>query len=167
FIVVGGVRGAAVYSLSFFFSRFGAPADLHSFPTRRSSDLLAVRLVDELAALGMDQIVLVSAAPASAGPHALVSAPVALRTRMGEIVRSFEAAAATEAAVAARSRGIPLVVVRPDRNPVGPFDFEGVYDERSDGGRTVAELLQLGYADAYHHLIEPMVAAAETPDALA
>ncbi|MFO7301159.1 MAG: hypothetical protein DIU54_001950 [Acidobacteriota bacterium] len=128
---------------------------------------LAVRLVDELAALGMEQIVLVSAAPASAGPHALVSAPVALRTRMGEIVRSFEAAAATEAAVAARSRGIPLVVVRPDHNPVGPFDFEGVYDERSDRRRTVAELLQLGYADAYHHLIEPMVAAAETPDALA
>src|SRR5690554_7031820 len=29
--------------LCFFFSRFGYPRDLHSFPTRRSSDLLRVR----------------------------------------------------------------------------------------------------------------------------
>jgi hypothetical protein len=49
----------------------------------------------------------------------------------------------------------------PDHNPIGPFDFDGVYDARSDRRRTVSELLNQGYADAYHHFIEPLLAAGE------
>ena len=41
------------------------------------------------------------------------------------------------------------------------FDFGGTYDEASDRQRTVAELMQQGYADAYRHFIEPVVAAGD------
>jgi len=44
-------------------------------------------------------------------------------------------------------------------NPVGPLDFAGVYDERSDRIHTIAELVDRGYEDAYRQFIEPVVAA--------
>jgi hypothetical protein len=47
-----------------------------------------------------------------------------------------------------------VFVVRPDHNPIGPFDFEGRYDDASDRQRTVNELIAQGHADAYHHLID-------------
>jgi hypothetical protein len=54
-----------------------------------------------------------------------------------------------------------VFVIRPDHNPIGPFDFAGTYDETSDRSRTVAELLQQGYDDAYRQFIEPVVASGE------
>lgn len=122
---------------------------------------LAARLVDEVVAYGVDQIVLVSAAPEPAARHQLNAPPVRLRARMGEVLRSFESAATTEAAAVASASSARVVVIRPDHNPIGPFDFEGVFDARSDRRRTVAELLQQGYADAYHHFIEPLLAAGD------
>lgn len=80
---------------------------------------------------------------------------------MGEVLRSFESAATTEAAAVASASSARVVVIRPDHNPIGPFDFDGVYDARSDRRRTVSELLNQGYADAYHHFIEPLLAAGE------
>jgi hypothetical protein len=44
-------------------------------------------------------------------------------------------------------------------NPLGPLDFGGVFDERSDRIHTVAELVDRGYEDAYRQFIEPVVAA--------
>jgi hypothetical protein len=125
---------------------------------------IATRLVEELAALGVEQIILVGPAPPPARPHAVRPAPASLRARMGELVRSLETAALSDATAAAVSRCSSVFVIRPDHNPIGPFDFTGVYDEASDRQRTVAELMQQGYADAYHHLIEPMVAASEPSD---
>ena len=58
---------------------------------------------------------------------------------------------------AGRFRG--LYVVRPPHNPVGPLDFSGVYDERSDRHFSLGELVDRGYEDAYHQFIEPVVAA--------
>ena len=52
-----------------------------------------------------------------------------------------------------------LYVIRPAHNPVGPLDFGGVYDERSDRRYAVAELVDRGYEDAYRQFIEPVVAA--------
>ena len=52
-------------------------------------------------------------------------------------------------------------MIRPDHNPIGPFDFRGTYDEASDRRRTLAELMQQGYADAYRHFIEPIVAVGD------
>jgi hypothetical protein len=52
-------------------------------------------------------------------------------------------------------------VIRPDHNPLGPFDFAGTYDQASDRRRTLSELLDQGYHDAYRQFIEPVVAAGE------
>ena len=41
--------------------------------------------------------------------------------------------------------------------PLGPLDFGGVYDERSDRRHTLAELIDRGYEDAYRQFIEPVV----------
>lgn len=83
---------------------------------------------------------------------------------MGEFLRSMETAALHDGCLAAASRFASVFVVRPDHNPIGPFDFGGVYDEASDRQRTVAELIEQGYADAYRHFIEPVVAAGERND---
>ena len=58
---------------------------------------------------------------------------------------------------ARRFRGV--FVVRPAHNPIGPFDFGGVYDEASDRRRPLTELMQQGYDDAYAAFIDPDVAA--------
>ena len=42
---------------------------------------------------------------------------------------------------------------------VGPFDFEGGFDDRSDRRQNLAELMSRGYEDAYHQFIEPVVGA--------
>ena len=127
---------------------------------------LAVRLVDELAALGVEQIILVSPAGPAALPHGMRARPVDFRARMGEVVRSIETAVLDDAARAAAARFSGVFVIRPDHNPIGPFDFGGVYDESSDRRRTTAELMQQGYADAYRHFIEPIVAAGERIEAI-
>jgi hypothetical protein len=84
-----------------------------------------------------------------------------LRGRAGEFVRSIETAALHDAATLASARFSGTFVVRPDHNPIGVFDFGGVYDEASDRQQTVTALLQLGYEDAYRQFIEPTVAAGE------
>jgi hypothetical protein len=77
----------------------------------------------------------------------------------------MESAAMAEATAAAVRRGASVFVIRPAHNPIGPFDFAGVYDEASDRHRGITELLALGYADAFHHLIEPVVAAGDGSEA--
>ncbi len=52
-----------------------------------------------------------------------------------------------------------LYVIRPEHNPVGPLDFAGVHDERSDRRYSVAELVDRGYEDAYRQFIDPVVGA--------
>jgi len=49
--------------------------------------------------------------------------------------------------------------VRPAHNPVGPFDFSGGYDDRSQRRQGLGELMNRGYEDAYHQFIEPVVGA--------
>jgi hypothetical protein len=122
---------------------------------------LVTRLIDELAAIGVEQLILVSPAPPSAGPHAMRPRPIDLRAHIGELVRSMESAAISDASVLARERFSGVFLVRPEHNPIGPFDFGGTYDEASDRQRTVAELIEQGRADAYRHFIEPAVAAGE------
>jgi hypothetical protein len=122
---------------------------------------LAARLIDEMVAIGVEQVIIISPAPPPAAPHAMRARPLDLRARIGELVRSIETAALTEAAAIALRRCPSVFVVRPDHNPLGPFDFAGAYDEASDRQRTVSELIEQGHADAYHHLIEPIVSATE------
>jgi hypothetical protein len=127
---------------------------------------LVTRLIDELAGIGVEQVILVSPAPAPALPHTLRSRPIELRSRVGEIVRSMETAALADAAATAISRFSGVFVVRPDYNPIGTFDFQGTYDERSDRQRSIAELIDQGYADAYRLFIEPVVATGERVETL-
>ena len=122
---------------------------------------IVARLIDELANVGVEQVILVNPAPPPAGPHGMRARPLGLRARLGEIVRSMETAALQDASAAAATRFSGVFVIRPAHNPIGPFDFAGTYDEGSDRRRTVEELMAQGYADAYRLFIEPVVAAGE------
>jgi hypothetical protein len=114
-----------------------------------------LRLVDEAVGAGAEQIILVSPAPPPAGPHTIEAARRDLRGRAGEYLAAVETAALGDAA-----RAAPIVfVIRPAHNPIGPFDFGGAYDERSDRRHGLGELVDRGYEDAYRQFIEPMVGA--------
>jgi hypothetical protein len=122
---------------------------------------LPVRLIDELAQLGVEQVILVSAAEPPSVPHGMRVKDADLRARIGEAVRSVETAALAEAIAQAASRAAGVFVIRPGHNPLMPFSFGGAYDEASDRRRTVAELRDLGHRDAYRQFLEPVVAAGE------
>lgn len=127
---------------------------------------LAVRLLAEVAAVGVDQVIVVSAAPPAGTPHGLRRRPGHLRGRMGEHMRSIETAAVDDVCALAARNFAGVFVIRPSHNPIGPFDFGGVYDEASDRRRKSSELLQLGHEDAYSAFIDPYVAAGERVDVL-
>jgi hypothetical protein len=75
------------------------------------------------------------------------------------MVRSIESSALADAVSVARARGRGVFVVRPGHNPIGPFDFGGVYDEASDRQLTLGELIEQGRVDAYQQVVEPAVGA--------
>jgi hypothetical protein len=116
------------------------------------------RVLDEVAAAGAEQIVLVTAVPDVAGPHTLTAGPRDPRARLGEYLAATEGAAVQQA-LSSRQRRRGLFVIRPQHNPLGPLDFEGCHDDRSDRVQTLAELVDRGYEDAYRQFIEPVVAA--------
>ena len=116
-----------------------------------------IRLIDELIDLGVEQIVLVSAAPELPGPHALASPRIDGRGRLGEYLQSAEAAIVRDATTT--TGGVRIFTVRPAHNPIGPFDFAGGYDDRSQRRQGLGELISRGYEDAYHQFIEPVVGA--------
>jgi patatin-like phospholipase len=127
---------------------------------------LPVRLIDEIAVVGIEQVLLVGAAPPAATPHGMRPRPGDLRGRMGEVLRAVETSIMHDACAAAVTRFSGVFMISPDHNPVGPFDFAGTYDEASDRRHTVADLLKHGYEDAYHQFIEPVVAAGERVEAI-
>jgi hypothetical protein len=129
--------------------------------THRLADRPAAitRLLEEVAAAGAEQVLVVSAVHDLAGPHALSAQRLDLRARVGDYVMAAEAAALRDA-VAAHAPGFAaLYEIRPLHNPVGPFDFAGGYDDRSDRVQGLRELMNRGYEDAYRQFIEPMVGA--------
>jgi hypothetical protein len=81
-----------------------------------------------------------------------------LRGRIGAVLRGVETAAFDTARARASSVTERVFVVRPVHNPIGPFDFTGVYDDASDRHRAMNELVRQGYDDAYQQFIEPVVA---------
>jgi hypothetical protein len=122
---------------------------------------LVVRLVEEIATAGVEQVILIGAAAPPSVPHALREAPLALRARVGEVLRSIETSAMQDAWQLAATRFSGVFVIRPDHNPIGPFDFDGAYDRASDRVRRLDELMKQGYDDAYRQFIEPIAAAGE------
>jgi hypothetical protein len=117
------------------------------------------RLFEELAGAGVSQLVVVTAVHASSAPHRLRVPRLDLRSRLGEFIVAAEAAALRDAMDYAPLRFDAFYVISPGHNPVGPFDAGGAYDEASDRRHTDVELMELGYEDAYHQFIEPIVGA--------
>ena len=75
------------------------------------------------------------------------------------MLAAHETAVLRDAVGACQGRFAAIYLIRPSHNPLGPLDFAGVYDERSDRQHGVGELVDRGYEDAYRQFIEPVVAA--------
>jgi hypothetical protein len=117
------------------------------------------RLLEEVAAAGAEQVIVVSASAPPARAHELSSGRTDLRGRAGEHLAAFESASLRDVQEHFAGRFAGLFVIRPAHNPLGPLDFTGVYDERSDRKHSLVELLDRGYEDAYRQFIEPVVGA--------
>src|SRR6185436_3638599 len=89
-----------------------------------------LRLLEEVAAAGAEQVILVAASPPPAQAHELSASRGDLRGRAGEQLAAFESATLRDALEHFTGRFAGLFVVRPSHNPLGPLDFDGVYDER-------------------------------------
>ena len=118
-----------------------------------------LRLLDELSELGVEQVIIVSAASALSGPHALTAGRLDGRGRVGEYLLAAEVSAVRDALQFAAHRIPRVFTIQPEHNPIGPFDFAGEYDDRSDRVQPLPELLNRGYEDAYRQFIEPVVGA--------
>jgi hypothetical protein len=108
---------------------------------------------------GAEQVIVLSASAPAARPHELSAGRADLRGRAGEQLAAFETAGLRDVLEHFGGRFAGLFVIRPAHNPLGPLDFAGVYDERSDRMHTLAELVDRGYEDAYRQFIEPVVGA--------
>ena len=78
------------------------------------------RLLEEVAAAGVTQIVVVSACAAESDPHRLRAAPLDPRQRLGEFIVAAEAAALRDALEMARLRFDAVFTIRPSHNALGP-----------------------------------------------
>jgi hypothetical protein len=117
------------------------------------------RLMDEIALLEVEQVILVTATAELPGPHALAAPRLDGRGRIGEYLQSSEAAAVRDATRAGTRAGLRVYTIRPAHNPLGPFDFAGGFDSRSDRRQPLVELMNCGYEDAHHQFVEPIVGA--------
>ena len=118
-----------------------------------------VRLLEEVAHAGAEQVVLVTACAEPPGPHALAAARRDARSRAGEELAAMESASIRDA-LALRSGLFQAVFqIRPTHNPLGPFDFRGNYDERSDRWHTLAEMVSRGYEDGFRQFVDSVVGA--------
>jgi hypothetical protein len=117
------------------------------------------RLLEEVAAAGAEQLIVVSAAPDPPGPHALRPTRADARGRVAEHLASVESTALADALRHLQHRFQGTYVIRPTHNPLRPLDLGGAFDEQSDRSHSLDELMQRGYEDAFQQFIEPMLGA--------
>jgi hypothetical protein len=117
------------------------------------------RLLEEAAAAGAEQVVILSAIADPPGPHELRPPRLDGLGRVGEQIASAESAALTDAIKHLHHRFQSVYLIRPSHNPLRPFDLTGAYDERSDRIVSLEELMERGYEDAYRQFIEPVLGA--------
>jgi hypothetical protein len=117
------------------------------------------RLLEEAAAAGAEQVVIVAATPQPPGPHELRPPRLDGLGRVGEQIASAEAAALSDAIRHLHHRFQGLYLIRPSHNPIRPFDLIGAYDEKSDRVQPLEELMERGYEDTYRQFIEPFLGA--------
>lgn len=118
-----------------------------------------LRILDELLRCGVRQVILASPDAPLPGPHALTPRALDPRRRLAQALSSQEVAVVSDAVSAYADRFDGFFVVRPSHNPVGPLDFGGTTDERSDRRVAIAELVARGYEDAHRQFIDPVVGA--------
>lgn len=118
-----------------------------------------VRVIDELIRTGAEQIILVSASAELSGAHTLGSGRRDPRGRLGEFLSASEAAALRTATIGRSRRLRGSYIIRPTHNPLGPFDFRGCYDDRSDRRLALHELIECGYRDAHRQFVDPVIGA--------
>jgi len=116
-----------------------------------------IRLIDELIDLGVQQIILIAATSEGEGPRALSSPRCDVVGRLGEYAQSSEAAILRDATTT--TGGVRIFTIRPVHNPIGPLDLDGAFDDRSHRKQPLDELMMLGYEDAFHQFVEPVVGA--------
>ncbi len=119
------------------------------------------RLMLELAAAGVEQVIVVSAVANRAAPHRLTKTTRTLESRLAEHLSAAEASSIRDAIGTHSLRFRGIFLIQPAHNPVGPFDFDGAFDEASDRYQTLGELVDRGYEDTYRQFIEPMMGGAE------
>ncbi len=117
------------------------------------------RLLDELSLAGVEQVIVVSAFSEVDGPHGLTTMRGDLRGRVGEYLAGTEAAGVRDAVATAAGAFKGVFHIGPAHSPLGPLDFRGCYDERSDRRLRLGELIDRGYEDAYRQFIDPIVGA--------
>jgi hypothetical protein len=117
------------------------------------------RLLEEAAAAGAEQVVIIAATPDPPGPHELRPPRLDGFGRIGEQLASAETAVLNDAVRHLHHRFQGVYLIRPSHNPTRPLDFTGAYDEKSDRVQTLDELMERGYEDAYRQFIEPVVGA--------
>ena len=130
--------------------------ETHRFCDRPDS---TSRLLDEVARAGVQQVIVVSALPFAAGPHALGAARRDIRGRAGEYLLGLERVSIQDAIDTRRGQFQALFEVRPAHNPVGPFDVAGCYDEYSDRIQTLGELVDRGYEDGLRQFVDAVLGA--------
>ena len=119
------------------------------------------RLLEELTAAGVEQVIVVCPDSDRSAPHRLTRPTGSLRSRVSEHLAAAETTSVRDAVAAHKKRFKGLFVVQPLHNPIGPLDFNGTYDERSDRNQNLGELIDRGYEDAYRQFIEPVVGGAD------
>ena len=120
-----------------------------------------IRLLEEVQTAGAEQVIVVSATPATTEAHTLRDPRIDGRGRVGEWLASSDTAALRDALAARMDQFLNLHLIRPDHNPIGPLDVAGAHDSRSDRPVPLAELLEIGYADAQRQFIEPVIGAVD------
>jgi hypothetical protein len=115
------------------------------------------RLLEEAAASGAEQLILVSASAEPPAAHALRPTRADALGQIGEHLASAESVAVSDALRQLQHRFHGTYLIRPAHNPVRPLDLGGVFDELSDRQHSVDELMERGYEDAYRQFIEPVL----------
>jgi hypothetical protein len=116
------------------------------------------RLLEEVHRAGVEQVILVFPWSQQFEPHGLSSGRTDLRGHAGEHLAAAGAASSRDAVAAWNRVFSRLFFIAPRHNPVGPFDFGGSYDERSDRWHSLGELMDRGYEDAFRQFVDPEVA---------
>jgi hypothetical protein len=115
------------------------------------------RLLEELAAVGVEQVIVVCPDADRSAPHRLSKPTGSLRSRVAEHLAAAETAVVRDTMSSHKKRFKGVFVVQPLHNPIGPLDFQGSYDDRSDRYQNLSELIDRGYEDAYRQFVEPIV----------